>query len=461
MRALTTRALLGSRCALAGLALLAVGAAQAQDTAARLGGVTGIVSVQRADGQVAVLAQGSTLRAGDVVKTERDSYARISFTDGGEVAMRPETQIRIQSYAYEEAKPQSDSLVLQFLRGGFRAVTGLIGKRGNRDAYKVAAPTATIGIRGTDYIARLCDESCKQAQAAAPGRKPQALDIVARVATHAGKGSIVSNTGQERAIDQGVPLYIGDLVKTDSNAHAVLVFTDNSRVTVQRDSSFVVNRFQFDAKSPESGNVIFELLRGGARFVTGLVGKARPRAFHVNTVTATIGVRGTGFDLYCAPKGSAEPAASGSAPPSADCNETLFQSTWDGQTEIQAGGTTTLVAAGAAAVVSEPGKAPQMLTDVPAFLKNNEAPRPDQVPVDAGTLFGAADAPGGAGLFVSVVDGQVVLTRGGDVREFQRGEAAFAGTEGSIRLLQSSPAFMQKDPYLQSMKFDPVSCLAQ
>jgi hypothetical protein len=40
------------------------------------------------------------------------------------------------------------------LRGGFRAVTGLISSR-NREAFKVATPLATIGIRGTDFMAQL------------------------------------------------------------------------------------------------------------------------------------------------------------------------------------------------------------------------------------------------------------------------------------------------------------------
>jgi hypothetical protein len=39
-------------------------------------------------------------------------------------------------------------------------VTGLVGKRGNRDAYKLTTTTATIGIRGTQFDLRVCQANC-------------------------------------------------------------------------------------------------------------------------------------------------------------------------------------------------------------------------------------------------------------------------------------------------------------
>lgn len=47
----------------------------------------------------------------------------------------------------------------RLIKGGFRAVSGAIGKV-NRDDYQIATPVATIGIRGTDYVAILCDATC-------------------------------------------------------------------------------------------------------------------------------------------------------------------------------------------------------------------------------------------------------------------------------------------------------------
>ena len=432
--------------------------AHADEVVAHAGGISGIVSIQHGDGSVTVLAQGSALKTGDIVKTEKESYARLSFTDGSEIALRPDSQIRIQNYSFEDAKPAADTLLLQFFKGGFRALTGLIGKRGNKDAYKVAAPTMTIGIRGTDYIARLCDDSCRAEQAKSAAARPAALEIAARIAAFEGEGSIVANTGQSRSIEAAAPLYVGDLVRTGPSGYAVLVFSDRTRVTVQKDSAFLLSRYHYAAKAPESGNVFLEMIRGGARFVTGLIGKARPKSFRVNTVTATIGVRGTGFDVFCAPKGS---SAGSGAPAAAKCDETLYQYTWDGTTELQAGGSTTLLAAGSAALVEEPGRGVQALSAPPQFMLDNNAPRPDQVPVDMDKLFGSDAPTADPGLYVTVLDGRVILSQGAESQELNKGETGYSVNGGAVQRLSSPPPFLQQDPYLRSMKFDPLSCLAQ
>src|SRR5690606_26622616 len=57
-----------------------------------------------------------------------------------------------------EAEPE-DNAFFRLLKGGFRAVTGLIGKN-DRERFRVRTPVATIGIRGTDFEARLCDGDC-------------------------------------------------------------------------------------------------------------------------------------------------------------------------------------------------------------------------------------------------------------------------------------------------------------
>jgi hypothetical protein len=115
--------------------------------------LSGTLSVQRPDGSARLLGEKSTVREGDVLTTGRDTYAQIRFSDGGRVTLRPETQVKIETYQYSESQPQRDNFVFALLKGGLRAVTGLIGKRGSRDAYKLHTVTATVGIRGTDYSA--------------------------------------------------------------------------------------------------------------------------------------------------------------------------------------------------------------------------------------------------------------------------------------------------------------------
>jgi hypothetical protein len=137
--------------ALAAAALLAPLLAFAQATVQYL---SGTLSVQRPDGSVRALAERSEVFVGDVISTERDSYAQLRFTDGGQVTLRPSTQVKIEAYGYDEVRPERDNFAMQLFKGGLRSLTGLIGKRTtNRNAYRMVTSTATIGIRGTDYSA--------------------------------------------------------------------------------------------------------------------------------------------------------------------------------------------------------------------------------------------------------------------------------------------------------------------
>lgn len=143
---LTTRLSLGSLAmvllsATAGAAM-AAGAGQVQH-------LSGTLHVQRADGSVRILSQKSDVSPGDVLTTQVDSYAQINFTDGSSVTMRPNTQMKLESYQFVQEKPQEDSAFFRLLKGGLRTVTGLVGKRGNQDAYRIGTATATIGIRGS------------------------------------------------------------------------------------------------------------------------------------------------------------------------------------------------------------------------------------------------------------------------------------------------------------------------
>lgn len=137
--------------ALAAAVLLAPLFAFAQGTVQYL---SGTLSAQRPDGSVRVLAERSSVAVGEVITTQRDSYAQLRFSDGGQVTLRPETQVRIETYAYDEGRPERDNFAMQLFKGGLRSLTGLIGKRSNnRNAYRMVTATATIGIRGTDYTA--------------------------------------------------------------------------------------------------------------------------------------------------------------------------------------------------------------------------------------------------------------------------------------------------------------------
>lgn len=177
---------------IAGLCLILLAPVALAAPAGSVTHLSGTISAKRSDGASRLLAIGSEIQEGDELTTQRDTYARIKFADSGEVVMRPETALKVSSYAYNAEKPESDNIALNLLRGGLRAITGLIGKR-NRDAYKLHTNTATIGIRGTHFGALLCADNC----ASVPTVSGQAPDNGLHVDVLSGAIVVTTNAGQQ------------------------------------------------------------------------------------------------------------------------------------------------------------------------------------------------------------------------------------------------------------------------
>jgi hypothetical protein len=160
--------------------------------------LSGTLSAKRTDGSSKLLSVKSEVSEGDTLTTERETYARIKLVDGGEVVLRPGTQLKIESYSYNANKPESDSVVMNMFKGGLRAVTGLIGKR-SREKVSFATETATIGIRGTHFGALLCQSDCGGVPTTGGSPPPNGLhvDVASGAVTMTNAaGTVQLNAGQ-------------------------------------------------------------------------------------------------------------------------------------------------------------------------------------------------------------------------------------------------------------------------
>ncbi len=173
-------------------------AAGAATAAGQVTHLSGTLSAKRVDGTSKLLSIKSEVVEGDTLTTESETYARIKFNDGGEVVMRPGTQLKINNYSYDAAKPESDNIVLSMFKGGLRAVTGLIGKR-NREKVSFQTETATIGIRGTHFGALLCQNDCSGVGTTSGRPPPNGLhvDVASGAIIMTNKaGTVQLNAGQ-------------------------------------------------------------------------------------------------------------------------------------------------------------------------------------------------------------------------------------------------------------------------
>src|ERR1051325_1524600 len=78
--------------------------------------LSGTLSVLKADGSARILSQRSEVESVDTLTTEKDSFARLKFTDGGELTLRPNSIFKLDNYAYQEAEPQKDSFLTSILK---------------------------------------------------------------------------------------------------------------------------------------------------------------------------------------------------------------------------------------------------------------------------------------------------------------------------------------------------------
>ncbi|NNC97979.1 MAG: FecR domain-containing protein [Gammaproteobacteria bacterium] len=126
----------------------------------------GKVDLRTANGNLQSLERGMAFNEGDTVLTGVNGRAQLRMEDGAIFDLKPNSEFVIDEYNFDAASASVSSSsanknksFFRLMRGGFRSISGLIGKR-NKKNYKVVTPVATIGIRGTDYTAILCDGNC-------------------------------------------------------------------------------------------------------------------------------------------------------------------------------------------------------------------------------------------------------------------------------------------------------------
>ncbi len=122
----------------------------------------GNASVKDTNGHIQGLEINSRIYEGDRVTTVAGANLYILMDDGAEIYLKGDSVIKISKYVITSGYDKNSSSILDLIRGGLRKITGAIGASAQSD-YKVRAGLATIGIRGTEYVIKLCKlDDCNQ-----------------------------------------------------------------------------------------------------------------------------------------------------------------------------------------------------------------------------------------------------------------------------------------------------------
>jgi hypothetical protein len=415
-----------------GLAAFLAAATASAQLAGEVEFARGVGFAQSAGQGPRTLGKGLSLREGDRLTTAEGASAIIKLDDGTRMTIRPNSELILQQYRFKENAPDN-SMLMQLVRGGFRAVTGLISKNAP-NAARVQTSTATIGIRGTDFDARLCTRECAaESSRVQETARPNAVQASARVVTSQGELNATDAAGVRRRVVAGGSVYPGDVVETSRDTRAVLAFRDDTRITLGQTTRFRIDNFVYDNQNAGEGRFLASILKGSVRALTGLIAKSNNRNVGFSTATATIGIRGTGFDVTCTG------ACAQEEPASDDAGMTVF--TWRGAVDVtpQGGGPLEVLQAGQGLFISRNGIRP-ITTEPPS-----EGPRPDSVEVPPKLFSHDGVSDDQEGLFVFVRDGHIEIATANDVLHLGKNEAGFAGVNGETARPTLIPKFLDFD----------------
>ncbi len=108
----------------------------------------GEVFANRANAKVP-LKRRSIIFEKDEVHVGNEGRAQLRMIDQALISLQENSILQIKNYRFQKGRGDN-SAILELLSGGLRTITGAIGK-GNKKAYELRTPLATIGVRGTDY----------------------------------------------------------------------------------------------------------------------------------------------------------------------------------------------------------------------------------------------------------------------------------------------------------------------
>ena len=399
-------------------------------------------------GGIRFLGKGDRIYKGDVISTAARSFAVVSMADKTRLTVRPGTVLRVNEF---NVKPKKENVLISLFRGGLRAITGFVSKR-RTNAFRLRTGVATIGIRGTEFDARLCEQDDCSAEASKIKRSTRLerrSQVVGRVVARRGGTFRETAEGKKLPIASGAPVVVGDVLTTNKTSFMVVVYRDGSRMTLLEDTRFKVEALvtagagASSAKQPSRSSksaagktaavkvpekkesAVFRLFRGGLRVLTGLIGRRNPNGFRIRTGVATIGIRGTAFDAVC---------------PSGDCavGQGVYVRTREGTALLNdnpvPAGRTASFAQGTFQFVNQ---LPQPVTQPP----------PESIDVDEKQLWKESDIGGTPeGLYLACRSGHCSV----DDVDLGAGEALYKGTDKRAERLVEIPQFLTADPYLKS-----------
>jgi len=112
-----------------------------------------------------------------------------------------------------------------------------------------------------------------------------------------GMKAVNPDVGEDRVLQRKSLIYKGDKLVTMKGGKAQVKLTEGSIISMRGDTVYRIDEYRLEDVGAKKAAISSSLLKGGLRSLSGRLSKRFPNSFKVKTPVATIGIRGTHYNL--------------------------------------------------------------------------------------------------------------------------------------------------------------------
>lgn len=125
---------------------------------------------------------------------------------------------------------------------------------------------------------------------------PDPADVIGKVIINVGTLT-AQNRGSIRKLNRRSSILRGDTISTGGRSLTQIRLKDGALLSLRPFTDLKIAEFRYNGSEDGSEQSVIELLKGGFRTITGIIGHKNKQNYQVRTSVATIGIRGTHYSL--------------------------------------------------------------------------------------------------------------------------------------------------------------------
>lgn len=154
----TGRLIVGQRLKLVTIKQINERVALNKNQVGQVSAINGYAVVTDNNGKENRLSKNAVIYEGDRVVTSKGVELELSMIDGASLRVKQDSAVRISEYEMKSGFESGSKSIIDLIKGGLRKITGAIGAN-PLSIYRFHTGVMTIGVRGTDFVVKLCNEN--------------------------------------------------------------------------------------------------------------------------------------------------------------------------------------------------------------------------------------------------------------------------------------------------------------